>query len=52
MSNVERKDKWRNSSCITLNSVPTLRSNVEYVCRKVCHPIRLWIPCFSAAGRM
>jgi len=37
---------------ITFRSAPTARSNVEYVCRKVCHPMRLVIPSFSATGRM
>src|ERR1700756_85207 len=27
-------------------------SNEEYVCRKVCHPIRCVIPILAAAGRM
>ena len=30
-SNVDRRVECRNSSCITLNSVPTLLSSVEYV---------------------
>jgi hypothetical protein len=39
--NIQRgpcNEECRNNSCITLNSVPTLRSRVEYVCRNVCHP--------------
>ena len=39
-SNVDRNEECRNSSCITLNSVPTLRSRVENVCRYVCQPNR------------
>jgi hypothetical protein len=50
-SNVDRNEECRNNSCITLNSVPTLRSRVEYVCRKVCHPNRFWIPSLCATGR-
>src|SRR5712671_6840177 len=33
---------------MTLNSAPTLRSRVEYV----CHPIPFWIPSFSVVGCM
>jgi hypothetical protein len=31
MSRVDREDECRSNSCITLNSVPTLRNSVEYV---------------------
>ena len=40
-SNVERSEECRSSSCITLNSVPTLRRRVEYVCRNV--PTELFV---------
>jgi hypothetical protein len=33
-------------------SAPFAFNKVEYECRKVCHPIRLIMPNFSAVGRM
>jgi hypothetical protein len=33
-------------------SAPLAFRNVEYECRKVCQPIRLVMPTFTAAGRM
>jgi hypothetical protein len=51
-SNVDRKVECLNSSCMTLNSVPTLLKSVEYVCRKVCHPNGFSIPTLSATGRI
>src|SRR6266550_641329 len=52
MSNVDRIEECRISSCITLNSVPTLLKRVAQVRRKVCHPMGFSIPWFFAAGRM
>ena len=39
VSRVTRIVECRISSCITLSSAPVARSSVEYVLRKVCHPI-------------
>ena len=52
VSSVTRVDACRSSSCITFMSAPLAFSNVEYECRKVCQPIRLVMPTFTAAGRM
>jgi hypothetical protein len=39
-SSVTRIVECRISSCMTLSSAPVARSSVEYVRRKVCHPMR------------
>jgi len=46
---VVRISACRKSSCCTLRSTPSAFSNVEWLCRNVCQPIRP-IPSFSAAG--
>ena len=37
---------------MTLMSARFARSNVEHVCRDVCHPMRLFIPMRHAVGRI
>jgi hypothetical protein len=49
---VTRLEACRSSSCITLMSARFARSNVEHVCRNVCHPMRLFIPIRRAVGRI
>jgi hypothetical protein len=46
VSSVTRIVEWRSSSCIIFSSAPVDRSSVEYVCRKVCQPAFLLMPCW------
>ncbi len=47
-----RQEACLSSSCMTLMSALFARRRVEYVCRKVCHPMCLVIPSRIAIGRM
>lgn len=44
VSIVTRLEACLSSSCMTLMSALFARRRVEYVCRKVCHPMCLVIP--------